>query len=121
MANIYGDNYAKEWISDPSEQADKASRNACVKSFYEEASGISAADEIFICKIQHLVRFISLEAVVGALGAGALNVVDNAGNSTAVTAGDLIDGQIEGGLDLILTADGATSAALSALVKVLLD
>jgi hypothetical protein len=122
MANVYGSNYQKEWINEPSEQADKGSSNASIKCFYDEAAGVAAADLVYICKIQHSVRLLSVTDVAGAaLGAGGLTVVDKDGNSTAVSAGDSIDGQVDGGLDLILTADGATAANLKLLAQFLMD
>lgn len=121
MANVYGENYTKEWINDPAEQADKGTSNVTLKGFYEEITGIADTDSVFICKIQHRVRFLELESIVGALGAGALRVIDKDGNATAVAAGDLIDGAIEGGLDLVLTADGTTAATLKVFVRLLQD
>jgi len=121
MANNYGLNYNKEWQLDPAEQADKGTRNVCPKINLEEFSGVVAADVLYICKIQHIVRFVKIEALVGLLGAGALELIDKDGNVSAVAAGDLIDGAIEGGYDLVLTADGTTSAALKVLVTFLMD
>ena len=103
MANVYGANYEKEWIKDPSEQADKGTRNACYRVNFEEFTGAAAADKLFICKIQHIVRFVKIESLVGVLGSGSLEIVDKDGNATAVVVGDLIDGAIEGGYDLILS------------------
>ncbi len=121
MANNYGLNYNKEWILDPSEQADKGTRNVCPKLNLEEFSAVVAADKLFICKIQHICTLIKVEALVGLLGAGSLEIIDKDGNATGVAVGDVIDGAIEGGYDLVLTADGATSAALKVLVTFLMD
>lgn len=122
MANVYGSNYQKEWISDPSEQADKGTQNARIVCFYDEAAPVAAADVVYICKIQHQARLLSVEDTLGAaLGAGGLQLLDKDGNSSAVVAGDLIDGQVEGGLDLVLIADGATAPSLNLLAKFLMD
>lgn len=121
MATVYGENYQKEWIDDPARQAEKGSRNARTINQYEEASGIVSGDEVVLCKIQYRARFLGVESLVGALGAGGVAAVDKDGNSTALAAGDLLDGHIDGGLDIVLTADGATAAAIKVLVKFLMD
>lgn len=121
MADVYGSNYEKEWILDPSEQAAKGSRNAHLKYQLEDFSGVAAADKLYICKIQHFSVFLGLESLVGALGAGAVEAIDKDGNATAIAVGDEVDGQIEGGLDIVLTADGATSATLKLVAKFLMD
>ena len=121
MADIYGSNYEKEWVLDPSEQAAKGSRNAHIKCQLEEASGIAAADEVYLHKLQNKAVFLGLEDLVGASGAGGLTAVDKDGNSVAIAVGDELDGQIDGGLDIILTADGATSASIKVLLKFLMD
>jgi hypothetical protein len=121
MADLYGSNYNKEWIADPSEAADKGSQNAKINCFLDEVTGIAATDKLYLCKIQTLATFLGLEALVGTIGAGALEAIDKDGNATAINTGDLLDGGIEGGLDIVLTADGATSATLKVLVKTLKD
>ena len=84
-------------------------------------SGVAAADKLYICKIQHFSVFLGLEALVGTLGAGAVEAIDKDGNATVLAVGDEVDGQIEGGLDIVLTADGATSASVKLLAKFLMD
>lgn len=122
MADIYGVNYEKEWVLDPSEQAAKGTRNAHLKCQLEEASGISAGDDVYLCKIQADAILVEVSEIAGAaLGAGGLKVKDKDGNETVVVAGDSINGQVDGGLDLILVADGATAASLKVLVKLLMD
>jgi len=121
MAKVYGENYAKEWVNEPAEQADKGTRNCNIKASYEKAVGLVNTSEFLICKIQHIVRFVELEILVGTRGAGDLEIIDKDGNATAVTSGMLIDGAIEGGYDLVLTADAATTGTLEVLAKFLMD
>lgn len=121
MANIFGSNYEKEWVLDPSEQADKGSRNSHEKCQLESASGIAAADVVYLYKLQQKATLTSVSALVGTLGAGGLEAIDQDGNSTSISVGDEIDGQVEGGLDIVLIADGATSASLKVLLKFLMD
>ena len=121
MADIFGSNYEKEWVLDPAEQAVKGSRNAHIKCQLEEASGIAAADVIYLHKLQNKAVFLGIDSLVGALGAGGLSAIDKDGNSSAVAVGDELDGQIEGGLDIVLTADGATAASIKVLLKYLMD
>lgn len=121
MANIYGSNYQKEWINDPSEQASKGTRNAHLKCQLEDASGISAGDLVYLFKLQAKAVLVEASALVGTLGAGGLQVIDKDGNASAVAVGDELDGQVEGGLDVVLVADAGTSASVKVLVKLLMD
>lgn len=121
MADVYGVNYEKEWVNDPAEQAAKGTRNAHIKNQYEELSGVAAADVLYLCKLQEKARFLGLEALNCALGAGDVKAIDKDGNETVLAAGDEVDGQVEGGLDIVLVADGATDAALKLLVRFLKD
>jgi hypothetical protein len=121
MAIINGSNYEKEWVLDPAEQADKGTRASYVRSYYDDFTGVAAADELYICRLQNDARLVSIESLSGTLGAGALNAIDKDGNATPIVAGDLVNGQVEGGLDIVLTADGATSADLDILVRWLMD
>jgi len=83
MAVINGSNYEKEWVLDPSEQADKGTRASYVRSYYDQFTGVAAADELYILKLQNDARFKGIEALVGALGAGALEARDKDGNVKA--------------------------------------
>jgi len=121
MAVIYGVNYEKEWVKDPAEQAAKGTRNAHIKCQLEEVVGISAADEVYLCKLQVDATYLGSEDLVGASGAGGISAIDKDGNSVAVAVGDVLNGQIEGGLDIVLLADGATSASVKVLLKFLMD
>jgi hypothetical protein len=121
MADVFGVNYEKEWINDPAEQADKGSRNASEKCQLEKLSGINDTDKLYLYKLQNIAVLTDISALVGALGAGDLEAIDQDGNATVIEIGDEIDGQIEGGLDIVLTADGATSSELTVLLKFLMD
>lgn len=121
MADVYGVNYEKEWINDPAEQAAKGTRNAHIKHQLESASGIGAADKVYLCRLQADAVYLGVEALVGTLGAGGVEAIDQDGNATTLTIGDEVNGQVEGGLDIVLTADGATSATIKVLVKFLMD
>jgi hypothetical protein len=122
MASKYGSNYTLEWINDPSEQAERGSSNASVQGFYDEVAAVADGDDVFLCKIQHVMRFLGLESIVGDLGAGDVKIVDKDGNETVVVAGDLIDpALVEGGYDLVLEADADTDAALKFYAKFLMD
>jgi len=121
MALKYGVNFEKECILDPSEQADKGTQNAHIKCVYDEASSVANGDEVVLFKLQHYARFVSIQALDGALGAGDLKAVDKDGNETVIAAGDLINGQIEGGLNIVLEADALTSASLKVLIQFLMD
>lgn len=120
MAIVNGVSYQKEWVNDPSEQADKGTTNARTVNVYEEASGIASGDVVKLYKLQHGARFIGVEALVGTLGA-SLRATDKNGASVALVAGDFVDGQVEGGLDIELLAAGPTSASLKVLIKFLMD
>lgn len=121
MANKYGTEYTKEWINDPAEQADKGTRNAHIKAFYETFPTVANTDVLYICKLQHRAYFLGLESLDGALGSGDVKVIDKDGDETTIVPGDLVDGQVEGGLDLVLIADGTTAASLKLLAKFLMD
>ena len=121
MANKYGVNYTKEFIQEPSEKAAKATRNAPIKCNFEEVTGVASGDEVFLCKLNHKAIFLGLESIVGALGAGDVKIVDKAGNETVIAKGDLVNGQVEGGVSVVLVADGTTAASLKVLVKFLMD
>lgn len=116
MANKYGLNYNLEWIVDPSQKAAKGTRTAAPKYFYEEFTGVASGDVLFIFKLQTKGRFLGLDSLVGALGAGAVK----AGGVT-IAVGDLVDGTVAGGLDITLTADGTTAAAPKLVAKFLMD
>jgi len=121
MADIFGSNYQLEWVNDPAEQAAKGSRNAHIKCQLDDASGIAAADVVYLHKLQNKAVFLGSEALVGTLGAGGFEAIDQDGNSTPIAVGDELDGQVEGGLDIVLIADGATSASVKVLLKYLMD
>lgn len=121
MANLYGVNYEKEWVLDPAEQAAKGTRNASMRIQLEEVDGIAAADVLYLHRLQNKATFLGLESLVGALGAGAVKAIDKDGNETVLAVGDEVDGQVDGGLDIVLVADGATAATIKVLVKFLMD
>lgn len=121
MANVYGVNYQKEWRNEPSQKAAKGVRNAAIKANYEEFTGVASADVLYICKFHTNVKFLGLEGVTGTIGAGAVKVISPDGSEVTLAKGDTINGQVEGGVDLVLVADGTTSAALKVLAKFLAD
>lgn len=122
MADVYGSNYQKEWVDEPAVQADPGTRNARILCFYDEFTGIADTNDVHICKIQNKARFIGIEALDGGtLGDGALNAVDKDGNATAISEGDMLDGEVDGGLKIVQVADATTSAALKLIVKFLMD
>lgn len=121
MANKLGTNYTLEWATEPQLKAAKATRNAAVKGSLDSFTGVAAADVLFICKLQQNGIFLGLEEVVGTLGAGAVKAIDKAGNETTIVKGDVVNGQKDGGLDIVLVADAGTSAAVTILAKFLMD
>lgn len=121
MANIYSSEYTQEFLTEPSQQAPKGTQNAPIKCFLGSATTVASADVVYLCKLQHKAVFLGLESVVGALGAGAVQAIDNKGTVTAIAKGDEVNGQVEGGVSICLVADGTTAATLKVLVKFLMD
>lgn len=121
MAVVYGDNYEKEWINDPSEKADKGTRNASIKCQFDSFAGVANGDDLYIFKLENKAKFLGKSALVGTLGAGDLKSIDKDGNETVIAVGDDLDGQVEGGLIIALEADAGTSASVDVLLQFLMD
>jgi hypothetical protein len=77
MANIYGDNYTKEFINQPSERSNVGEVHAKVKALYDQKSGGVAADVLTFGKLPANALVLAL----GSVGAGASPVFN-------VAAGD---------------------------------
>ena len=117
MANKYDAGYTKEWINDPAEQADAGTQKNKITATLAEFPVVASADVLYIEKLQHKGYFLGLESLVGALGAGAVQAIDKDANVTVLAKGDIVNGQIEGGLNIVLVADGASAAAIKLLCK----
>lgn len=83
MADVYGENYKKEFQSFPKELSRGADFNGRVRVLFDEFTGVAGTDVLFMANLPKNARVLDLVA----LGAGTLVGDDSEWN---VVVGDLI-------------------------------
>lgn len=106
MANVYGSNYDKEFIQDPSSPANIGEYGGKVKVMLDSFSGAVAADDVYFGKIPAGALILSISAI----GAG-----------TAPTFNVAVGDKISAEQDLICTLDGDTTPAGKCFCQYVLD
>ena len=106
MADIYGSNYAKEFINVPSEQGAIGEMGGRKKVMFDEFSGAAGGDDVYFGKIPAGARILA---------------VNHIGGGTAPVFNVSVGGKLSAEQDLIMTLDADALAAGSAWVEYLLD
>jgi hypothetical protein len=106
MANIFGSNYTKEFINDPSEPANIGEYNGKVRAMIDSFSGAVAADDVYFGKIPAGAIILSLSAI----GGGASPTFN-------VAVGDKITAE----QDLICTLDAGALASGKCICQYVLE
>lgn len=106
MANIYGDNYNKEFILDPSQPANIGEYGGKKKVMFDRFSGAAGGDDVYFGKLP--------------IGALVLNI-SHIGGGTAPVFSVAVGDKVSVETDLICTLDGDAAASGLIFCEYILD